>query len=127
MAPFELLLLFALAISAWATPMFNFNGLPSPQYQFNLTPNPHSPANHYQCFDDGTRATAYPLPDDWLPFETLWKKNQPAILSRNGGDTYVEHYLLEAIEQSSQKHKLDPRLVLAAVLQVVRPHLARLL
>jgi len=115
MASLGLLLVYVLAVSAMATPLVNANGLVSPQRPLVLPSK-----SHYRCFASSLEAAEYPQPNGWLPFETLWAINQPAILSRNGGDTYIEHYLREAIEQSSLKHKIDPRLVLVAVLQVVR-------
>ncbi len=73
----------------------------------------------YQCFDgtrtgDPSTATAR-----WLPFDQLWTLNEPTILSKNGGDTYVTHFIRAAIEQVSCDDEIDPALVLAIVMQEV--------
>ncbi|KAK0366552.1 hypothetical protein LTR91_020917 [Friedmanniomyces endolithicus] len=73
----------------------------------------------YQCFDgtrtgDPSTATAR-----WLPFDQLWTLNEPTILSKNGGDTYVTHFIRAAIEQVSCDDEIDPALVLAIVMQEI--------
>ncbi|KAK4900297.1 hypothetical protein LTR27_002521 [Elasticomyces elasticus] len=70
----------------------------------------------YLCFD-GTDATADAT--QWLPFNQLWSLNEPTILSKNGGDTYITHYIREAIEQVSCDGEVDASLVLAIVMQEV--------
>ncbi|KAK5700869.1 hypothetical protein LTR97_005386 [Elasticomyces elasticus] len=75
---------------------------------------PVSATRDYLCFD-GTDATADAA--QWLPFNQLWSLNEPTILSKNGGDTYITHYIREAIEQVSCDREVDASLVLAIVMQ----------
>ncbi|KAK5677038.1 hypothetical protein LTS10_010226 [Elasticomyces elasticus] len=70
----------------------------------------------YLCFD-GTDATADAT--QWIPFDQLWLLNEPTILSKNGGDTYITHYIREAIEQVSCDGEVDASLVLAIVMQEI--------
>ncbi|KAK4955904.1 hypothetical protein LTR10_006843 [Elasticomyces elasticus] len=77
---------------------------------------PVSATREYMCFD-GTDATADAT--QWLPFNQLWSLNEPTILSKNGGDTYITHYIREAIEQVSCDGEVDASLVLAIVMQEV--------
>ncbi|KAK5728870.1 hypothetical protein LTR15_002011 [Elasticomyces elasticus] len=77
---------------------------------------PVSATRDYLCFD-GTDATADAA--QWLPFNQLWSLNEPTILSKNGGDTYITHYIREAIEQVSCDREVDASLVLAIVMQEI--------
>jgi len=112
MLPFEVFSLSAFVAISAAVPLSQHGLLPASQHHLAL----HT-ASRYKCFD-GERSK-YPQADDWHSFEALWKINQPFILSRNGGDTYVEHYIHEAIIDVSVEKEVDPRFVLAAVMQVV--------
>ncbi|KAK0942405.1 hypothetical protein LTR29_005991 [Friedmanniomyces endolithicus] len=132
MAIFRVLLWSALATCSAALPtsgpLPNYRGAvghwdvhrPSGEADLTRPSVPHSKGSstvHYQCFngagsnDPGT-ATAR-----WLPFNDLWTLNEPTILSKNGGDTYVTHFIREAIEQVSCDDEIDPALVLAIVMQ----------
>lgn len=70
------------------------------------------------CHQD--RIPQYPSEDCWLPFPRLWSINSDIILSSNGGDTYIQHYVHEAILQVAAESDVDARLILALVMQEVR-------
>jgi len=119
MVPFELLLVSAFVVTSSAIPtnkpLDHYRGVSAAQY--HLTAGFQRSSNKYQCLEGG--ATAYPPTSTWLPFDALWNINQPIVLSSNGGDTYIEHYVHEAIIEASKKRKHDERLILAVVMQVV--------
>ncbi|KAF7194508.1 hypothetical protein HII31_04177 [Pseudocercospora fuligena] len=72
------------------------------------------PLHTYRCFD-GTIAD-YPSPTHWLPFSELWNINREQILSSNGGNTYLQHYVHQAILNVSRESNIDARLILALVM-----------
>ncbi|KAK4508807.1 hypothetical protein PRZ48_002546 [Zasmidium cellare] len=133
--PFELLLLSALATSpftlASAQPIANdalsMNEIPQLQNQGQqqpLTPNqqpqqpiPSSqdPASSYRCYNGDPKS--YPTSSQWLPYSTLWDLNRETILSANAGDVYLQHYIQVALDQVSAWHDIDPRFLLAILLQ----------
>lgn len=131
MAPFELLLLSALVATSaalpTATPMLSYRGLttgfktkPSQsnkQGQHALATNLQDSSSSYQCFD-GTDTDL--SPNTWLPFDDLWRINEPTVLSKNGGDTYIRHYIKEALHQVSSESDVDARLLLTLMMQEVR-------
>ena len=87
-------------------------------FQNNLEAGQNTPTGNYQCFHGDVRR--YPKIDDWLNFDALWDINQPQILSSNGGDTYIEHYIKEAVLQVAGESQVNARLILAAIMQEVR-------
>ena len=114
MAPFELLLLSTLVASSIALPT-----TPSRrQDQHALTHTSRPVTSDYQCFD-GTASTNSISASNWLSFDQLWHINEPTILSNNGGDTYIEHYIREAILQVSREDDIDARLIVAVMMQEV--------
>lgn len=122
MLPSELLLLCALLPSSAALPatalIHNYRSLDtSREQQRPLTADVRSSASgQYRYFheDELKRALS---PDQWLPFDEVWRINQPFILSGNGGDTYIEHYIKEAIVEVSAERNLDARVLLAVMMQ----------
>lgn len=134
MAPFELLLLSALVAGSAAAPVTvpqyrGYNNMPTANaphalqwFQNNLEAGQNTPAGTYQCFHGDVRS--YPKVDDWLNFDALWDTNQPQILSINGGDTYIEHYIKEAVLQVAGESQVNARLILAAIMQEVYAVLA---
>ncbi|KAK3629615.1 hypothetical protein LTR56_017920 [Elasticomyces elasticus] len=109
MAPVLAVLLSTLVAGSAALP--TTRGSPSGQ-RYGSVPA----TRDYLCFD-GTDATASAT--QWLPFDQLWLLNEPTILTKNGGDTYITHYIREAIEQVSCDGEVDASLVLAIVMQEV--------
>lgn len=133
MAPFELLLLSALVASSAALPASS----PMPSYRglktgFSTRSSPatgrHERAlsqdsqqtltSKYQCFGADSSADSLSA-THWLSFNELWRINEPTILSKNNGDTYIEHYIKEAIVQVSDESAIDSRLILAMMMQEV--------
>lgn len=72
------------------------------------------PISHggYHCY-----LGKYPNPVEWLSWKDLWNTNREQVLSSNGGDTYIQHYVEEAILQTAAESDVDPRLVLVGVMQ----------
>lgn len=127
MAPFELFLLAVLNVAAAALP--DYRGATGP-YDVLIAREPNKLQQHripsksqkssgsYQCFQAGLSQDGSPRP--WLAFERLWQVNEPTILSKNGGNTYIEHYIKDAILQVSEESHVDARLLLAIMMQEVR-------
>ncbi|KAF2159564.1 hypothetical protein M409DRAFT_30039 [Zasmidium cellare ATCC 36951] len=135
MVPFELLLLSALATSpftlASAQPIASdapsINDIPllhPPGQQQPLTPDDlpkqqpissHDSASSYRCYNGDPKA--YPPSSQWLSYSTLWDLNRETILSANGGDVYLQHYIQVALEEVSSSYDIDPRFLLAILLQ----------
>jgi len=135
MAVFGILLLSALAVCSGALPTSG----PLPNYRGAVGHwDVHRPAGEeglarpsvahskgssttsYQCFDGSRTSDPSTATARWLPFDQLWALNEPTILSKNGGDTYITHFIREAIERVSCDDEIDPALVLAIVMQEVR-------
>ncbi|KAK0941892.1 hypothetical protein LTR48_003713 [Friedmanniomyces endolithicus] len=132
MAVFGILLLSALAVCSGALPTSG----PLPNYRGAVGHwDVHRPAGEeglarpsvahnrgsstisYQCFDGARNGDPSTATARWLPFDQLWALNEPTILSKNGGDTYITHFIREAIERVSCDDEIDPALVLAIVMQ----------
>ncbi|KAK5136230.1 hypothetical protein LTR08_003837 [Meristemomyces frigidus] len=124
MAPFELLLLSALvAISVaapTASPASSFRGLISKSSlepkrgQHALDGFEQDLTSNYQCFHDPDVDLS---PQTWLSFANMWRINEPTILSKNGGDTYIKHYIHEAVAYVADESAVDARLILALMMQ----------
>lgn len=71
----------------------------------------------YQCF--GGDSTISVSASNWLCFDDLWRINEATILSVNGGDTYIKHYVKEAIQLVADDSTVDSRLILALMMQEV--------
>lgn len=54
-----------------------------------------------------------------LSFDTLWVINQPSILSINGGNTYLEHYIHEGLLQVSDETGIEAGVLLAVMMEHV--------
>ncbi|SMR50926.1 unnamed protein product [Zymoseptoria tritici ST99CH_1E4] len=79
-----------------------------------LNANDNIAAQPYVCH------TTFPPSASWLPFETLWCVNAEQILSSNGGDTYITHYIQSALLSTGFIYRLDPRLLLASMMEASR-------
>ena len=55
-----------------------------------------------------------------LAFDKLWVINQPRVLSNNGGDTYLEHYIHEGLLQVADETGMDGGVLLAVMMEQVR-------
>lgn len=119
MVPFELLLLSALAASSTA----HSSPVPIPQFQsthkfdwaqVSFSDGRKLPILHngYQCY-----LSKYPDRHEWLSWSRLWDINREQVLSSNGGDTYIQHYIEEGILRAADKSDVDARLVLAILMQ----------
>jgi len=130
MAPFELLLLSALVAGSVSLPS---NKLPSyrgeaGQWDASSAREPHSARPWttqntasplgYQCFDGAFASNADTT--KWHSFGQLWAVNEPYVLLRNRGDTYITHYIREAIVHVADEDEIDAGLVLAIMMQEVR-------
>jgi hypothetical protein len=82
----------------------------------NKTAGPSDPDSVYNCV--GPDVKDYPKKGEWLPFETLWKINEPLIKEKNKGKDYAP-FIRKAIEDVSSKSKVDARLILAIIMQEV--------
>lgn len=60
-----------------------------------------------------------------LSFDELWVINQPRVLSNNGGDTYLEHYIHEGLLQVADETGMDAGVLLAVMMEQVRVHSAQ--
>jgi hypothetical protein len=65
----------------------------------------------YICFK------SFPPSNSWPTWEHLWEIHREQILSSNGGDTYIQHYIQEAILDASQLHNIDPRILLSIAME----------
>lgn len=72
------------------------------------------PLHTYQCFE--RNIANYPPPTHWLSFADMWNINREQILSSNGGNTYLQHYIHQAILKVSKESNLDARLILALIM-----------
>ncbi|KXT02479.1 hypothetical protein AC578_4203 [Pseudocercospora eumusae] len=111
MLPFEVLLLVA---SSGALEFYHdVQHLP---HQATLSDSSRisKPLHTYQCFDGNI--ADYPSPTHWLSFSDMWHINREQILSSNGGNTYLQHYIHEAIVKVSRESNIDARLILALVM-----------
>lgn len=86
-------------------------------YEGNLAAGPSVPASSYQCYDGDV--ANYPSVQSWLSFDALWDVNRDNILSANGGNTYLQHYIHDAILQVAGETNVNARLILALVMQEV--------
>lgn len=122
MLPFEVLLLGFLATNSVALTISKEHHYAFPR-QDVFTNEKQSqqliPDNaNYQCF--GGDIGNYPAESSWLSWEDLWEVNREQVLSSNGGDIYLQHYIHEAILQVSLESDIDARLVLALTMQESR-------
>lgn len=69
----------------------------------------------YRCYAGDLQN--YPSPAEWLSWDMLWDLNREQILSSNRGDTYLQHYVQESILQVARDADVDPRFILAVVMQ----------
>ncbi|KAK3113430.1 hypothetical protein LTR53_009269 [Teratosphaeriaceae sp. CCFEE 6253] len=124
MAPFELLLLSMLVAGSASLPTTG----PPPSHRGNAARwDVHTTSDarsaqywtkqgvEYQCFD-GDRPSSSDV-TRWLNFDRLWRLNEPAILSSNRGDTYITHYIREAILQVAYDDGIDASLISAVMMQ----------
>ncbi|KAK5123302.1 hypothetical protein LTR85_002732 [Meristemomyces frigidus] len=130
MPPFEVLLLSALVATSAAlptiSPMPMYRGLSTgftsnkpteatSQHQRTIFEGPEDLHSSYQCF--GSDSTESLSASSWLCFNDLWRINEAAILSKNGGDTYIKHYIKEALLHVAGESAIDSRLILALMMQ----------
>ena len=71
----------------------------------------------YQCYQGDI--SRYPSSEDWLSFDALWSINSEAILTNNDGDENIRRYIHDSISQVADESNVDPRFILAAVMQEV--------
>lgn len=71
-----------------------------------------TPHNSYRCYIE-----EYPPSREWLSWDVLWDITREQVLSSNGGDTYIQHYVGEGILQVAAESDVDSRLILAIVIQ----------
>lgn len=70
---------------------------------------------------DGTTASGWPSEASWLPFQQLWFLNQQLLISRICDNTAAETgWLLGAIHQVSASTGVDPRFILAIIIEESR-------
>lgn len=127
MVPFEILFLSALAAGCTAhfspahhqqarsqirSQIQSSNLLDWPQASLPDGNNVPISYNGYQCY-----GSKYPASHEWLSWDQLWDVNREQVLSSNGGDTYIQHYIGEGILQVSSETDVDARLILAIVMQ----------
>jgi hypothetical protein len=119
--PSEILLLSALAISSTASsspvpapqgPVQYSNFLDWPQSPFSSYRELPVSHNGYQCYINN-----HPDSHEWLSWNHLWDINREQVLSSNGGDTYIQHYVKESILEVAEESNVDARLILAVVMQ----------
>ncbi|EME85861.1 uncharacterized protein MYCFIDRAFT_150910 [Pseudocercospora fijiensis CIRAD86] len=118
---FSVMALFSLAVTA---------SIPSPsvrdisrrqlphflQYFINPIRIPYTPYK-----GDGSEASGWPSQSSWMPFQQLWFINQQAIISRTCDNTETETgWLLGAIHQVSISTSVDPRFILAVIIEESR-------
>lgn len=124
MLPVELLLLSTLATtSALGSAQHTFDSernprvLPIPETaQLALTKDGQdTKLRTYRCF--GGHLKNYPSSDAWLSWDALWDLNREQILSSNGGNAYLQHYIMQAIVQVAEENNIDPRLLLVLIMQ----------
>lgn len=60
-----------------------------------------------------------------LSFDRLWAINQPRVLSNNGGDTYLEHYIYEGLLDVAKETGMDAGVLLAVMMEQVRVQSSR--
>ncbi|KAF2771115.1 hypothetical protein EJ03DRAFT_45782 [Teratosphaeria nubilosa] len=72
-------------------------------------------ASTYQCFDEDSQQSLDP--SEWLSFDELWRVNERTILSSNGGNTYMTHYVREGIAAVAEETGADNRLILVVMMQ----------
>lgn len=117
MCPFEILFAIATSVGALA---LSQNDPHSHQQDVLAGPGsannpPSSPMSFkYQCFHG--QLSHYPAPKSWLSFSDLWNTNREQILSSNGGNAYIQHYIHESILAVSEESNVDPRLILALIM-----------
>ena len=127
MAPLELVLISILVAGAVAAPtarplLSGYDGLASgssfkpEQQQHTRDRLNHFVSSDYQCFGETDTDLS---PQTWISFARLWHINGPTVSSRNGGDTYITHYIREAVVQVADESTVDARLVLALMMQEV--------
>jgi hypothetical protein len=122
MAPFELLLLAAGALSLQTTALPSNRGDTDAakdilQLDHSQHHRPASTGIRYQSFQEDSEQVLMPI--DWLSYDELWRINRPAIISGNGGNTYIEFYIKDAIEKVSKESTVDARLLLLIMMQEV--------
>ncbi|KAF2275782.1 uncharacterized protein EI97DRAFT_442779 [Westerdykella ornata] len=79
------------------------------------TPGPGISPSQYKCF--GPMLSDFPAYETWtLTFEQLWQINEPEMTKINGGTQYNQ-LLKDAILAQSKKNHVDPRIILAMVMQ----------
>lgn len=124
MAPFELFLLSALTLGSSALPFYQHPSVTSGKglswFHGNLRAGKNMPSSGYQCYNGDIEK--YPGLDDWVSFDEMWKINAPTISSVNGGDAAIEGYIKDAITTVARESNVNSRLILAAIMQEVRPH-----
>ena len=117
MAPFCLFIISALVVgtlSLTTAISSSSRKLKQPQHAFDSLK--HDMSRGYQCFDDAHIDLS---PETWQSFHHLWRINEATVLSRNGGDTYITHYIHEAIVQVADETVVDARLILVLMMQEV--------
>lgn len=72
----------------------------------------------YQCFRGDV--SKYPNSDEWLSFDALWDINKDTILSANNGNADIQRYIHDSTLQVAEESNVNPRLILAAIMQEVR-------
>ncbi|EME87912.1 uncharacterized protein MYCFIDRAFT_209650 [Pseudocercospora fijiensis CIRAD86] len=72
------------------------------------------PVYTYRCFKENIES--YPPPKLWLSFSELWNINRERILTSNGGNTYLQHHIQQAILKVSTESNIDARLILGLVM-----------
>ncbi|KAH7119850.1 hypothetical protein B0J11DRAFT_400175, partial [Dendryphion nanum] len=60
----------------------------------------------------------YPKPQEWLDFETMWKINELEVIKVESGSRSNNTQILKvAIKKVAAQSKIDPRLILALIMQ----------
>lgn len=83
-----------------------------------LKPQSSSAERTYDCTYKPTTG----IPASKLSFDELWVINQPRVLSNNGGDTYLEHYIHEGLLKVADETGIDAGVLLAVMMEQVRVH-----
>ena len=112
------MLLFKVLVAALASGLGAFaSELPvQSNNQIPLAGGKQSPSKfEYKCFAGDVQN--YPSPEKWPSWEALWDVNREQVLSSNGGDTYLQHYIQEGVLQVASDTNTDARLILAVIMQ----------
>lgn len=122
---FSKLALASLAFSAICSALPVYVGAPdvvsgTAWYSSNLNAGSTAVQSGYKCY--GGIPSAYPKFSQWLSFNKLWSNNLADITNNNGGNTQIVGWIKSSILSVAQASNVDPRMILAIVLQEVSDH-----